>query len=275
MPPSNTLALIRRVRAAGIKPRKRPVPRPTPPTAIKLGYAGALVDVTAGAFPLAWAELERVVRPMLEGNRGDDDRVNRAIDRASDAFFRSFDQAKVEAAARLTAARSSRLTGENLARQARSALGIDIFQREPRLEAIVPAFISENVALIKSVPNRFFDEVEKLAANAVRTGRRWEDLAKDIQERTGIAEDRARLIARDQVGKLVGQLADERHKDLGLTHFIWRTVRDDRVREEHEALNGDRFEIGVGDPDEGLPGEAINCRCYEEPDFSTLLDAAV
>lgn len=267
-----TIAQIRRLRSMGLRPRRVRPPRPIPPVSIQLAYANAIIRLVSPAFTMVMAALEREVKPLLGGARRDD--LNTAIDQVSEAFFRRLEAREVEATARHAAERANRLTGENLARQTKSVLGLDLLLAEPRLEGVIPGFITENVALIKSVPNRFFDDVERLAANAVREGRRWEDLARDIQERTGITEDRARLIARDQVGKLVGQIADARHSAIGVTHFIWRTVRDNRVRPEHETLNGERFPIGSGHPEEGIPGEAINCRCYEEPDFSELLDAS-
>lgn len=258
-----TIRQIRQMRALGLARPRRRAPRPTPPTGIQLDYWRDIARLVAQARDLALRELE-FLRPILDrprrdGVRMDDERVNRAIDRASEAFFQALQQRDLERMARTAAERVQRLTRENLAKQARAQLGVDVFAAEPRLEGVVPGFVAENVALIKSVPNRFLDEVERLAANAIREGRRWEDLARDIEARTGVAEDRARLVARDQVGKLLGQITDARHAALGVTKFVWRTVNDNRVRPEHEEIAGETFEVGVGHPEEGIPGEAINC----------------
>jgi phage-related protein (TIGR01555 family) len=51
----------------------------------------------------------------------------------------------------------------------------------------------------------------------------------------------------------------------GAKFFEWRTVGDDRVRPAHVALDGKVFPIGQGDPTEGFPGDAHNCRCSAVP----------
>lgn len=46
--------------------------------------------------------------------------------------------------------------------------------------------------------------------------------------------------------------------------YIWRTVKDDRVRPEHAAREGQIFSW-TDPPDDGHPGEAFGCRCWAEP----------
>jgi SPP1 gp7 family putative phage head morphogenesis protein len=48
-------------------------------------------------------------------------------------------------------------------------------------------------------------------------------------------------------------------------------VGDERVRDEHEGLDGEQFDYDDL-PSEGLPGEPIQCRCYAEPVLSAILD---
>lgn len=92
------------------------------------------------------------------------------------------------------------------------------------------------------------------------------DRFKNNGERVLIStEKHARLVAHDQVNKLNGKLNQTRQEAAGITNFIWRTQGDDRVREAHEAINGQTFKWAEGAPIEGLPGEPINCRCHGEP----------
>ncbi len=81
----------------------------------------------------------------------------------------------------------------------------------------------------------------------------------------------ARTIARDQIAKLNASATLARHQELGVKSFIWRTAGDDRVRPEHEELEGESFTYD-DPPSEGLPGEPVLCRCSAEPDFDSLLD---
>jgi SPP1 gp7 family putative phage head morphogenesis protein/excisionase family DNA binding protein len=78
-------------------------------------------------------------------------------------------------------------------------------------------------------------------------------------------EKHSRLIAHDQINKLNGRLNQTRQEAAGVTEFIWRTQGDSLVREEHAAINGQKFLWAEGAPIEGLPGEPINCRCHAEP----------
>ncbi|TXH57102.1 MAG: hypothetical protein E6Q97_05015 [Desulfurellales bacterium] len=41
------------------------------------------------------------------------------------------------------------------------------------------------------------------------------------------------------------------------------------MREEHEDREGESY-TWTDPPEDGHPGEAVNCRCYAEPDFSDL-----
>lgn len=132
-------------------------------------------------------------------------------------------------------------------------------------------WIQENVLRIKRIENTHFDRLEKLVKNAVGTGIRAETLKRQITEATGATGWDAERIARDQIGKANGRVRRQRDAELGLGYYIWRNVGDNRVRREHEALEGRRFSYERGHPTEGHPGEPILCRCFEEPDFDALL----
>ena len=98
----------------------------------------------------------------------------------------------------------------------------------------------------------------------MRQGRRHESVAKDIEREFGIAENRAKLIARDQIGKIESDLSRSRMETNGVTKGVWRTSEDERVRPKHAANEGKTFALKDGL--NGIrPGEEINCRCYTEP----------
>ncbi len=115
------------------------------------------------------------------------------------------------------------------------------------------------------------DVVEGLAADvadAVERGvdpkslaKRWR--AKGIPLTFGTLEGRVRVIAQHQMGVLQAQVQRERARAIGVTEFVWRTQGDDKVRDEHAALDGTRHAYD-DPPSEGLPGQPINCRCYAE-----------
>jgi SPP1 gp7 family putative phage head morphogenesis protein len=180
--------------------------------------------------------------------------------------------AAVESLAAEFADRTQRHQSQQLAKQIRAAVGVDLLGADARIAPLVEGFVAENVALIKDIPAKIVSDVEMAVTRGLARGTSTVDLAAEIKAKMGIGEKRARLIARDQIASLNSQVNASRQQGLGVTHFIWRTVGDDRVRDEHEALEGERFSYADGGhPEEGLPGQAIQCRCYSEADFSSVL----
>ncbi len=155
-------------------------------------------------------------------------------------------------------------------RRALKELGVSLDDViSPDLRAIITEWKRRNIALIKALP--------ELAANGVaRTiekhkGARVETLARHIEEATGASESHARLLARDQTLKLYGQITQARHQAAGVTEYVWRSSRDERVRRRHKDLDGTRqryAEPPIVDPATGRrahPGDDFQCRCTADP----------
>lgn len=197
-------------------------------------------------------------------------RLNAAVDKASRELYKHFTGPRIAAMARDAAEATSVFQREQLLKQIRSELGVDPILTEKGLAHRVEAFTSENVALIKSLPDRLFPEIEQRVIAGVRAGQQYGEIATELQDRFAVTEDRAKLIARDQVGKFYAELQQTRQKSLGLERYIWRTSDDARVREVHAEREGMLcdWEEGPGDasdPGDGEhPGDGINCRCYAE-----------
>lgn len=132
----------------------------------------------------------------------------------------------------------------------------------------------ELVKSAREIPALMVDTVLKAAAEAkearqepslgLETEFDWDTLeaieraADTIATRLGLF---AGLAARD----IYGEGTALRQTEVGIIDFIWKTVRDDRVREEHELLEGSIFSwASGGDPSEGFPGEPYGCRCAAE-----------
>lgn len=161
-----------------------------------------------------------------------------------------------------------------VSRQLRSVLNVDVFaSASPAGRAKLDAFVADNVRLIKSLPDQAMNEIEATVLRGVRAGKRAADIASEIQGRFEVSKSRAVLIARDQVGKFNGEQTELRHREIGIDAYIWRTSRDERVRPEHAAREGKRY-LYSDPPEDGNPGEAIQCRCTAEPDLSALLNEA-
>lgn len=130
--------------------------------------------------------------------------------------------------------------------------------------AINQAFVARNVRLIRSIDERYFNDVVRVIGEATAQGQSPKELSKVLRQRFNVSKSRADLIARDQTSKFNGQVSMFRQRELGITRFEWQTSEDSRVREEHVILNGQIFEYS-NPPSEGLPGQPIDCRCVGLP----------
>jgi SPP1 gp7 family putative phage head morphogenesis protein len=224
-------------------------------------------------------ELETVVRelilPGLESITKDQrSRLGLTVDAPDDDMERLLEQAREGFAVRVPENEFTRIaeTAENAAQNVNKeqvqgqlqAAGRPLFTDTTGLNALQRGFVKANTKLIKDSPAKAFQDIEGILSRGLAKGDRHGTIAKEITQRLEVTKSRARLIARDHVSKHNAQLTRQRHLANGITHSIWRTVGDERVRPEHEDRDGKRFSNTTGIEGE-FPGEPINCRCFAEP----------
>ncbi len=129
----------------------------------------------------------------------------------------------------------------------------------------------ENVQLIKTLPERHFAALQSSVLSAVTQGTQVGDIEDMIDDRFDSMDSNAELIARDQVGKLNGQLTEMSQTDLGVEKYVWRTAGDDRVRSTHAHHEGVIYSWDNPPADTGHPGQDFQCRCYAEPVLDDLI----
>jgi SPP1 gp7 family putative phage head morphogenesis protein len=236
-----------------------------------------LGSITEYTMPDFLAALKANPSRSLARKRMDSDegkKAKRLLDKAKDQMKATVGADQVEAVghkfAKLTSSHQRKMIGK----QVRAALGVDVTLKDKGLTTKLQHFADENSALISSLQDKVHGEVSKIVMRAITEGQSNQDVAALIEKRFDVAESHARLIARDQIGKLYGQLNVARQKELGVKRFIWRSVGDERVRDEHEEreIASDPAEGGTpyyyDDPPDGeLPGVPIQCRCTAEPVF--------
>jgi SPP1 gp7 family putative phage head morphogenesis protein len=261
----------------------RALPHQLQPDAIRMSYFAALRTMVReikarvlAALKPRFAELARTYGPdRSDAVHSDAIDFKAFFDSIARDFFKEWTNTRFAEVARSIGNRTASFQKRELGKQFQAAFGIDIIKAEPWLAPKVEAFTRENVTLVKSIPVRYLDDVEAQVIRGMREGVRWEGLADTIEARTGVAERHAQLVARDQVGKFCGALNEERQRDLGVDSFRWRTMRDNRVREDHERLEGKVFRWD--DPPPGrdgepmVPGDEVNCRCWAEPLLEDLI----
>jgi SPP1 gp7 family putative phage head morphogenesis protein len=131
-------------------------------------------------------------------------------------------------------------------------------------EKLLVAWVKENTDLIVNLVPEMYQRAEATVKEATRMGLSQRDLTKRIREDLRVPKARANLIARDQTLKVNSQLAEAAHKEAGISKFMWVTSADERVREDHQMLNGEIFDYD-NPPAIGLPGTDFQCRCIAYP----------
>ncbi|MDU7406882.1 MAG: phage head morphogenesis protein [Citrobacter portucalensis] len=117
------------------------------------------------------------------------------------------------------------------------------FNMTSQMNNALQATIAENVGLIRSIPEKYFTEVEGLVMRSVARGR-------DNNKATSVVQS-----ARQQA--------------LGITQGIWKHSHAGKEpRPSHVKADGKVFELSKGMYLDGkwvMPGEEINCRCTWSP----------
>jgi SPP1 gp7 family putative phage head morphogenesis protein len=138
------------------------------------------------------------------------------------------------------------------------------------------AATARNVGLIKSIQSKFHDQIAQEVLNNIGDQQSVFENAKKLVDRVYFhgetTEERARLIARDQVSKMSSEMSAARARSAGITKFKWRHSGGSAdPRKLHLEYNNQIFsydDLPVIDErtgEKGLPGQAINCRCVAIP----------
>jgi SPP1 gp7 family putative phage head morphogenesis protein len=178
-------------------------------------------------------------------------------------------------------------------------LGIEFVTDEPWETETIKSWGDTNLGLIKGLGDDYVKRINTIVSEGVQFGRTSQSIRKEIRKvNKDINKTRANLIARDQVGKLNGQLTKRRQQDAGLDWYIWSTAQDERVRgnptgkypkavPSHFIMNGKvcKWNDNTVYSDDGgktwkkrtgkmpiaIPGEEIQCRCTALAFFADIL----
>lgn len=155
-----------------------------------------------------------------------------------------------------------------------SVVGVNLTRvlNEQKLNDLVALQRQRNKVLIKSIPEKFLDDVEVVISNGFSAGLRPEAIAKqlsgikDISSVYGKLDNRVKLIARSEVSTINSAITKARAENAGIKKAIWSSSGDERVRESHRDRDGKEFDLTKGcyssiDGEYLQPGHSINCRC--------------
>jgi hypothetical protein len=149
------------------------------------------------------------------------------------------------------------------------------------LEQDVNQMVDNNINLIKSIPQQYFEDVLKVTNDALfknvgkgpyEIQQNLQQFSKDIAPISGSVQKRILFISRNETRKNYSTLNTIRQKKLGLKRFIWHhTGAGHTPRKSHMAMSGKEF--SYDDPpvidertgERGFPGQTYNCHCFAQP----------
>lgn len=161
---------------------------------------------------------------------------------------------------------------------AKSVLGVEFPVGEDWWPDARELWAYNNYQTISGDMYKYVHDVNALVEKAVTSGLSVKELSKQIQALDDkLTKGRANFIARDQIGKLNGQISQMRMESVGLSMYVWETSGDERVRSTHRLMDGKlcRWDDATVYSDDGgktwkdrgsgavilHPGMDYQCRC--------------
>ena len=140
------------------------------------------------------------------------------------------------------------------------------------------SWAEDNYTLITSNAKNYVSKINTLTEQAIVNGLSPMKLKEEIKKATeSLSDKHCKLLARDQMGKLNGQITEAQMTEVGLDMYVWSTSYDDRVRDSHAVMEGllctwddasicsyDNGKTWVPRPADAVdlhPGQDIQCRC--------------
>lgn len=213
--------------------------------------------------------------------------LRRSVRRLARRWQKQFDEA-----APLLAAYFAQAANKRTASQLQTILrngGFTIqFTMSPEARDVMRASINEQVSLIKSIPQKYFTDVEGAVMRSVQNGHDLKTLVDQLGPKVDLArirmgrkpgesdkslaartQRRAIFIAKDQTRKMTARLTRVRQTEIGIFEAEWvHTGGAHEPRPTHVAASKrkQRYDIRVGwlDPAVGkyiFPGELPGCGC--------------
>ncbi len=145
-------------------------------------------------------------------------------------------------------------------------------QLTPESLAVLEEEYTENLKLyIQGFMEHEIVRLRREVEDNARAGYRFDRLAKIVKEHTKVSQYKAEFLARQETALFMSEFRRRNFAEAGVTRYIWKTSKDQRVRDSHAHLDGKVFfynDPPIVDAARGRranPGQDYNCRCIDVP----------
>lgn len=250
------------------------------PAAVEARYSDALEKAVRVMLTETAREVERVWRAHaptvtsgLDASLASQSRIlGNAMAKRFQAFFDRLGPGLAKRMAEQSE-RASKASLHGSLQELSGGLSLKTSVIDGRVKEITTAAVAENVALIKSIPQQYFQRIQGAVMRSITKGDGIATVLEEIAKAGQVTEKRAKLIATDQTRKVTTALNSARMDALKIEEFEWlHSGGGKEPRPLHaDKLNGQIFSIK--DPpvidertgERGLPGQLIHCRCRMRP----------
>ena len=146
--------------------------------------------------------------------------------------------------------------------------GIDLGELgDDAVRNVMNDYVRNTSRYMRTVPGRYQERVARTMGELSqrRNPPTRGQIQRVMRRNRQVANNNVRRIARDQTIKAVSGLNRVRQQQAGITHYVWGTVGDDRVRPSHRANSGLTFRWDSPPEATGHPGYDAMCRCTAVP----------
>lgn len=274
------------------------------PIAIEREYARHISDKNKGLVSKAW----EVITPFLirwtpiKSDSADtelDDIMNQLDDYISVNYGTTFLMADLGQMIRGFAGKVLDKNTNFFESQVKVYAGTPIAVEQPWWPEVKALWEQENYRLIKGLGEEYVCKLNSTITLAIQEGWSYEKITTAIMSLSDqMVGWRARLTARDQIGKLNGLITKTQYQSIGMETYYWMTAHDERVRgnpsgkfpksiPSHWIMRdvlctwkdasvyydfaSKKWVLRVGKMEITHPGFAIACRCTAAPSWERYL----
>lgn len=196
--------------------------------------------------------------------------MRRTMKRLAATWQKKFDEAAPELADYFSKAFADRSDKALAATLRKGGFSVK-FKMTQSANDVIQAEIGQNIALITNIAEKHLSAVEGMVLRSVAAGRDIGNLTKNLEKELGITKRRAGLIAHHQNNLATAAMQRVRYQELGIKEAIWchshsgKTPRPSHVKAGADKLRYDTQKGAYIDGEYILPGQLINCHCFQKP----------